>query len=208
MDVQEVLDHGFEAVKSYIDAELAILKSQPPLPGPPGPPGVPGDKGEAGRDATEPGPPGEPGKPGDKGDRGDMGEPGEKGDTGRDGRDAADLPLLKSYAADLVAVGLEAVFRAMTITSPDSGRTLVIAVGEKAWEIKTAIPMYAGVWTERSYGAGDFVTHGGSLFHADIDTSEKPGNTSGAWRLAVKRGNDGRDWRADEKRQAEPVRFK
>jgi hypothetical protein len=210
MDLQEAFDRGFEAVKSYIDAELAVLKSQPPLPGPPGPPGDPGPPGEPGKpgDPGIPGHIGDPGIPGEPGKPGPVGEPGEKGDTGRDGRDAADLSLLKGYVTDQIAAGIEAVVKAMTIASPDSGRTLVVAVGEKTWEIKTAIPLDAGVWTERGFAAGDAVSHGGSLFIAKTDTSEKPGNNSGDWRLAVKRGNDGRDWRADDKRQAEPVRFK
>ena len=66
-------------------------------------------------------------------------------------------------------------------------------------EIKTAIPLDAGVWTERAYAAGDSVSHGGSLFIAQVDTSAKPGK-SDDWRLAVKRGADGRDWRPDDKR--------
>jgi hypothetical protein len=216
MDLQEAFDRGFEAVKSYIDAELAILKSQSPLPGPPGPPGPPGDKGDNG-DKGEPGKPGDPGEKGEPGrdaepipgPPGPPGEPGkgEKGDTGRDGRDAADLSVLRGYIIDQIAVGIEAVVKAMTIASPDSGRTLQVAVGEKTWQIKTSIPLDAGVWTERAFAAGDTVSHGGSLFIAQTETSEKPGK-SDEWRLAVKRGNDGRDWRADDKRQAEPVRFK
>jgi hypothetical protein len=186
MDLQEAFDRGFEAVKSYIDAELAVLKSREPIAGPPGEPGPQGPPGDAG-----------------------IGERGEKGETGRDGRDAADLSLLKTWITEQVAIGVEAVFKAMTITTPDSGRTLVIAVGEKSCEIKTEIPMYAGVWTEGGYVAGDTVSHGGSLFIARAETSAKPGNGGDTgWRLAVKRGNDGRDWRAEEKRQPEPVRFK
>jgi hypothetical protein len=182
MDLQEAFDHGFEAVKNYIDAELAVLKSQTPIPGPQGPPG-------------------------DKGTHGDIGERGEKGETGRDGRDAADLTLLKSYITEQVAAGLEAVFKAMAISSPDNGRTLRFAFGEMAHEIKTAIPIDAGVWVERSYATGDAVSHGGSLFIAQTDTSERPGK-SDQWRLAVKRGNDGRDLRAEEKRQPDLVRLK
>jgi len=95
----------------------------------------------------------------------------------------------------------------MTITTPDSGRTLVIAVGEKSCEIKTEIPMYAGVWAERSYVVGDTVSHGGSLFIAQTETSAKPGK-SDDWRLAVKRGNDGRDFRPADETKPIPVRLK
>jgi hypothetical protein len=56
--------------------------------------------------------------------------------------------------------------------------------------------------------AGDAVSHGGSLFIAQGDTNAKPGK-SDDWRLAVKRGADGRDWRPEpDKRTTEPVRFK
>ena len=66
----------------------------------------------------------------------------------------------------------------------------------------------AGVWKEgATYAAGDGVTLGGSFFIAQAETTAKPGK-SDEWRLAVKRGTDGRDWRPDEKRALEPVRFK
>jgi hypothetical protein len=71
----------------------------------------------------------------------------------------------------------------------------------------TGISLDAGVWTEREYLAGDSVSHGGSSFIAQVATTAKPGK-SDDWRLAVKRGADGRDWRPDDKRVPEPVRFK
>jgi hypothetical protein len=55
--------------------------------------------------------------------------------------------------------------------------------------------------------AGDSVSHGGSSFIAQVNTSAKPGK-SDDWRLAVKRGNDGRDYRPDNKPPTEPVRLK
>jgi hypothetical protein len=150
---------------------------------------------------------GEPGEVGPAGPAGPEGERGKRGVPGRDGRDAADLVMLKGWITEQVVMGIEAVFKAMTITTPDNGRTLVIAVGEKICEIKTAIPLDAGVWTERSFAAGDAVSHGGSLFIAQTETSVRPGK-SDEWRLAVKRGNDGRDFKPEEKRQPEPVRFR
>ena len=81
------------------------------------------------------------------------------------------------------------------------------AIGETVHEIKTAIVLDAGVWREgTAYVAGDGVTMGGSFFIAQADTTAKPGK-SDEWRLAVKRGNDGRDARTTE-RALEPVRFK
>ena len=94
------------------------------------------------------------------------------------------------------------------MTTPDGGRTLHWAIGDAVHEIKTAIVLDAGVWKEgASYVPGDAVTLGGSLFIAQCSTTAKPGK-SDDWRLAVKRGSDGRDARQEEKRTLEPVRFK
>lgn len=189
--------------------------------GPSGPPGVAGDtgpQGETGSDGPQglrgidgpmgpPGPAGVHGEVGPQGLRGPSGDKGEKGDPGRDGRDAADLALLRSYIVEQVAETVAEVFKTASFTSPDFGRTLNAALGGKDHEIKTGIPLDAGVWTERAYAAGDTVSHGGSMFIAQIDTSAKPGK-SDDWRLAVKRGADGRDWRPPPDRPPEPVRFK
>jgi hypothetical protein len=185
------------------------------LAGPEGPPGPPGSPGAAG----EPGPQGLLGAPGERGQQGPAGESGpsgaqgqpgdtgEKGDAGRDGRDAADLTLLRSYIVEQVAAEIADVFAKASFTSADGGRTLNAALGGKDHEIKTGIPLDAGVWTEREYAAGDTVSHGGSLFIAQVATTAKPGK-SDDWRLAVKRGADGRDWRPEDKRALEPVRLK
>jgi hypothetical protein len=186
MDLQTAFDRGFEAVKAYLDGELGVmaarlaaLEARSIEKGDAGPPGPVGDRGPS----------------------------GEKGETGRDGRDAADLVLLYSHINEQVSVVVANVLKAITITSPDSGRTLHAAVGDKVHEIRTGIPLYAGVWTERTYAAGDSVSHGGSSWIAQAETSAKPGK-SDDWRLAVKRGGDGRDYRPDDKRAPEPVRFK
>jgi hypothetical protein len=52
---------------------------------------------------------------------------------------------------------------------------------------------YLGVWaSEKVYGTGNFVTEGGSLWHAQrASVGEKPG-TGDAWQLAVKKGKDAR----------------
>jgi hypothetical protein len=51
---------------------------------------------------------------------------------------------------------------------------------------------YKGVWKPGAYPAGSFVTHGGSMWHADKSTDFKPGE-GGGWTLAVKSGRDGKD---------------
>jgi hypothetical protein len=195
-------------------ARLAELEARPSAPeGPPGPPGSPGVAGEQGPQGL-PGPMGERGQQGPAGERGppgtqgQLGDRGEKGEPGRDGRDAADLTLLRSYIVEQVAAEVSDIFAKGSMTSPDFGRTWNAAFGGKDHEIKTGIPLDAGVWTEeRGYVAGDTVSHGGSLFIAQIATTAKPGK-SDDWRLAVKRGADGRDYRPEDKRAPEPVRFK
>ena len=180
MDLQEAFDQGFEAVKAYVDAEVCALSNR--------------------IFALELGP------TEGRGQQGGPGPAGPKGDPGRDGRDAADLAMLKDWMTEQVVTGIESVLKAMKVTSPDNGRTLQFGWAETVHEIKTAIPIDAGVWVDRTYAAGDAVSHGGSLFIAQAATTAKPGK-SDDWRLAVKRGSDGRDYR-EEKRQPEPVRLK
>jgi hypothetical protein len=166
----------------------------------PGPEGKRGPKGEIG----EKGERGELGKTGPAGRDGLDGKDGERGQKGEAGRNAADLVLLREHIDEQVAQ----VLRAMKVITTDGGRTLLVSLAGTVHEIKTAIVLDAGVWTERAYVAGDAVTHGGSLFIAQAGTSERPGK-SDDWRLAVKRGADGRDYRPEhDKRALEPVRFK
>ena len=130
--------------------------------------------------------------------------PGPAGPPGPSGQNAADVELFKDFIDRCV----EAKFGTASVSSPDGGRTLRWLIGGRTLELKTAIVLDAGVWKEgANYVAGDAVSHGGSLFIAQADTTARPGK-SDEWRLAVKRGNDGRDYRADDKRSAEPVRFK
>jgi hypothetical protein len=51
---------------------------------------------------------------------------------------------------------------------------------------------YKGAWSERQYRAGNFVSMGGQVYHANADTTSRPG-TDSTWTLAVKSGRDGRD---------------
>jgi hypothetical protein len=56
-----------------------------------------------------------------------------------------------------------------------------------------AVPVYRGVWKEgEAYRAGDMVTWGGSVWHCNVDTAEKPGGPGPSWTLAVKKGRDGK----------------
>jgi len=68
------------------------------------------------------------------------------------------------------------------------------AVTEKTFALRHAI--HRGVFKAGDYQPGDTVTWGGSLWHCDEPTSDKPGEPgSKGWTLAVKRGRDGKDGR-------------
>ncbi len=55
------------------------------------------------------------------------------------------------------------------------------------------VPIYRGVYqAQRGYDRGDEVTFGGSQWHCNEATADKPGEGSTAWTLSVKRGRDGR----------------
>src|SRR4029077_19931084 len=143
-----------------------------------------------------------PGPRGERGEQGKQGPPGDRGIKGDTGRNAADLTFLQDYVTEQVGRAIKTA----SVTTADGGRTLRWAIGETVHEIKTAIVLDAGVWKEgAAYVAGDGVTMGGSFFTAQADTSAKPGK-SDEWRLAVKRGSDGRDAKAE--RAPEPVRFR
>ena len=143
-----------------------------------------------------------PGPRGERGEQGKQGPQGERGIKGEPGRNASDLTFLQDYVVEQVGRAIKTA----SVTTADGGRTLRWAIGETVHEIKTAIVLDAGVWKEgTTYAAGDGVTLGGSFFIAQADTTAKPGK-SDEWRLAVKRGTDGRDARTE--RALEPVRFK
>jgi hypothetical protein len=56
------------------------------------------------------------------------------------------------------------------------------------------IPIYRGVWQDgQDYERGDTVTWGGSLWHCDAEKSAKKPDGGTDWRLAAKRGRDGKD---------------
>lgn len=181
---------------------LAEVRALARLPGPPGetgPEGKQGDRGETG----EKGERGEPGNQGAVGLAGADGKPGERGQKGDPGRNAADLTYLQNYAAEQVSRAIKTA----TVTTADGGRTLRWAIGDTVHEIKTAIVLDAGVWKEgTAYVAGDGVSFGNSFYIAQTATSAKP--PCDDWRLAVRAGRDGRDYRPEEERAAKPVRFK
>lgn len=85
------------------------------------------------------------------------------------------------------------------VTSPDWGRTLIFTFTQgkdvQSRIVKTATPLYQGIWEARAYDAGDEVTRDGSIWIALQPTlaSDQPGSGSKTWKLANKKGRDGRD---------------
>lgn len=78
----------------------------------------------------------------------------------------------------------------------ERGFVLVFERGEQAKRFEFSIPAVIdrGVFKDGAeYGAGDGVTWGGSYWIAQKATATKPDGPESGWRLAVKRGRDGKD---------------
>jgi hypothetical protein len=182
--------------------------------GPPGPPGesIKGDLGPVG----ERGPKGENGAQGEPGTVGPRGEKGLDGAPGRDGRDG--LPGLNGKDGAPGANGSDGFsLEDFDMVLAEDGRTLSLKfkrgdlVVERA--IRLATMIYREVWREGEYELGDVVTWGGSAWHCQQKTADKPG-TSSAWKLMVKEGARGKDAKSAHEEvvariaSAQPVRLK
>ena len=75
------------------------------------------------------------------------------------------------------------------------GRDVVIKLGDTKHVIKLDTVIDRGVWRDGEYEKGDAVTYGGSLWIAQDSGAHGAPGTSKAWRLAVKKGRDGKDLR-------------
>lgn len=75
------------------------------------------------------------------------------------------------------------------------GRLVTIKLGTVERTIKLDTVLDQGVWRDGDYEKGDAVTYGGSLWIAQEDKPEGAPGTTKAWRLAVKKGRDGKDLR-------------
>lgn len=121
---------------------------------------------------------------------------------GRDGVDA-DMAALSKQIADAVASipapkdGIDGFgFDDMDVHHDgERGFTLRFTKGEHVKEFLITVPVVLdrGVFKDgQTYQKGDGVTWGGSFWIAQVDTGDKPDVGKG-WRLAVKRGRDGKD---------------
>lgn len=142
------------------------------------------------------------------------------GDPGRDALQLEILPEIngeKSYVRGTYAKHLGGLWRSFERTSGMKGWECIVEgvgsaaveqTGERGFEMslvlssgaevrkKLDLPVmiYRGVFSPGDYLPGDTVTWAGSLWHCEDPTSDKPGETSSkGWRLAVKRGRDGKD---------------
>lgn len=117
------------------------------------------------------------GKDGANGRDGADGAPGAKGADGRDGIDGLgfdDLDLIED----------------------ERGLHLRFIRGTVIKEFVLPVVIDRGVWREGPYVKGSGTSWAGSFWIAQRDTSAKPDTPDSGWRLAVKRGRDGKDGKA------------
>lgn len=122
-----------------------------------------------------------------------VGKDGEAGLNGKDGAPGTDGKN-----------GLDGVgFDDMDLVIDEEGVMIKFVKGENVKSFRIPVPIDRGVFKEGAkYRKGDGVSFGGSWFIAQEDTSEKPESGKG-WRLAVKRGRDGK---SGEKRPVKTVK--
>lgn len=178
-------------------------------------PGIDGKDGQRGEQGAS-------GIPGEKGERGERGAEGEEGQAGRDGRDGlAGLQGEKGLDGKDGINGKDGRdgidgkdgFSAEHMTASLEGdRTIVLSYvrGTETKEFgRLVLPyqLYKGVFREgQNYVQGDTVTHGGSIWHCNEDTAEKPG-LSKSWTLSVKAGRDGKDGKLIPVKPREPIKI-
>lgn len=161
-------------------AQLEARAAVPGERGPQGEPGVPGPAGERGPEGPA-GPPGRDGLPGQPGRDGAIGERGERGEKGIDGTH-----------------GRDGTIDAIELVQSDDHRTVTFRYKDgtpvPGWTLYFPVVLDRGVFkADVPYAKGDAVTWAGSLWIAQDSTTQKPGEGATAWRLAVKKGADGRE---------------
>lgn len=166
---------------------------------------------------------GDSGERGEPGERGSNGLDGANGNNGSDGRGIRDLLIDRD--GQLVAtmsdgemktlgpvIGKDGEpgqdgrdgfgFDDLDVCVLDDDRTIELSFrrgeDEKAFTLKWPTVIDRGVYKAgETYEAGDAATWGGSLWIAQKQTEAKPDTPESGWRLAVKRGRDGKDARKD-----------
>ena len=196
----ERLVEALKAMPEVMDAAVsAYLADNPPPAGKDGVDGINGKDAEpvseeqiikavASHIALNPPPAGRDGRDG---------LPGAKGADGINGKDGAD--------------GLDGLgFDDMSVEDDGDGTaTLKFVRGDQVKEFAIHLPRVVdkGVFhPEKAYVKGDGVTWGGSFWIAQKDAPEGKPDGGDGWRLAVKRGRDGKDGVVIEKPKPGPVR--
>jgi len=186
--------------QSALMARLEAVEAKAAVPGPPGPVGERGPAGPAGA----PGLPGEKGLDGAVG-VGIVGPAGPEGTPGRDGRDGmAGVPgPIGEKGLDGAAGlngkdgrdGLDGTLEGLVVEQLDARRVAFKrANGDTLGTAVFPIVLDCGVYREgQAYEKGDGVSFAGSFWIAQGETKEKPGDGVTGWRLAVKRGRDGKE---------------
>lgn len=197
-------------------------KGDPGEPGEAGQPGDKGDPGEVDMDAVKQLieqavaalPPAEKGEPGEPGMPGEKGEPGADGIGIVDALIDQDKKLVLTWADGRTkAVGIVVGNDGSNGSDGKDGETFTLddlvfdqyddlrtfklgfVKGEVNHTFEFKLPGFVdkGVWREDGeYEKGDSVSWAGSLWMAQKDAPGKPDTADGGWRLAVKRGRDGK----------------
>lgn len=191
------------------------------LPGKNGENGAAGKDGSNGIDGKD-GAPGRDGDAGLRGEKGDAGHDGRdalqidilpaidptkayprgtfarwRGGLVRTFRDSAPMD-----GAELERSGWEVIVEGLaglTSTADPDGRSFEIKLvatsgAENALKFKVATALYRGVWKhDEIYERGDMTTWDGSTWHCESESTKAQPGTSPDWKLAVKRGMNGKD---------------
>jgi collagen type III alpha len=219
--LRKALDEA-KAENVALRARLEALETRAAVPGPMGPPGKDGADGAPGLDGRDgaPGPAGPEGKQGAAGERGPAGEQGPAGMDGLNGKDGAPgrdgKPGDRGHPGDRGEKGLDGKdgrdgqagvpgrdgkdglgFEDLRVEHDGArGFTFKLVRGErvKEFEFKVPVVIDQGVWRDGGeYETGDGVTWRGSYWIAQKGTTAKPDDANSDWRLAVKKGRDGKD---------------
>lgn len=196
----ELLEAAFAEISKRLDERLEIsvakaVAALPPAPrgekgerGDPGPEGKPGRDGRDGRDGDrgekgDPGIDGKDGRDGMRGDPGPEGKQGPKGDRGEDGRHGLNADPFSDFDVELDGEDPQIITFSFRSGTESISRS-----------VRLPIPVDVGVYRRGAgiYRRGQCVTFGGQYFIAQRDTQAEP-LKSEDWRLAVKRGRDGKD---------------
>ena len=193
--------------------------------------GAPGERGERGADGINgrDGVDGINGRDGSSGIDGRDGKDGRDGRDGADGVFKAPVMWQQGkHASGTLATHKNGLWYCNTDTDAEPGEkhwNLLSAgitnvtfrkVGDRGIECRSVltdgstatnvvefpVPIYRGTFDENgAYEQGDMVTQSGSVWHADKDKLSRPSMVDSGWKLAVKRGSDGKDAKPVVQRQ-------